>query len=224
MSHVKKQYDISDYNFDKLVCSVFDVDNLEFLHELDLSLTNTSLLKQANEAETFFHQKFYKKLNEDWKEIKIVFESFIKNEVAHLFNQDFLYQKFPSFRVQVPNQTAVSKWHYDSDPDHGHPDWEINFQIALTEMKDTSATWVETVPGLNDFNPMNMNIGEFAIFNGNKCRHGNKPNRSGKTRVSLDFRVLPIDRYDEKTKKISYYGNKFIDGGYYKRCRRNLNV
>ena len=34
------------------------------------SLTNTSLLKQANEAETFFHQKFYKKLNEGWKEIK----------------------------------------------------------------------------------------------------------------------------------------------------------
>jgi len=224
MSHTKRQYNINNYGFAEMVRSLFDVDNLESLHELDLSLTNAILLDQASEAETFFHQKFYERLNQDWTEIKRAFESFVKNEVSPLFNQDFLFQKFPSFRVQVPNQTAVSKWHYDSDLDHGHPDWEINFQIALTEMKETSATWVETVPGLNDFNPMNLNVGEFAIFNGNKCRHGNKPNRTEQTRVSLDFRVLPIDRYDENTEKTSYYGNKFVDGGYYKRFRRGSSV
>ena len=193
MSHTKRQYNINNYGFAEMVRSLFDVDNLESLHELDLSLTNAILLDQASEAETFFHQKFYERLNQDWTEIKRAFESFVKNEVSPLFNQDFLFQKFPSFRVQVPNQTAVSKWHYDSDLDHGHPDWE-------------------------------MNVGEFAIFNGNKCRHGNKPNRTEQTRVSLDFRVLPIDRYDENTEKTSYYGNKFVDGSYYKRFRRGSGV
>ena len=159
MSHVKKTYCMKNYNFDGMVASLFEVDNLEALHDLDLSLTNSSLLDQASEAETFFHKKFYDRLNQDWKEIKHAFESFVANEVAPLFNQDFLFQKFPSFRVQVPNQTAVSKWHYDSDPDHGHPDWEINFQLALTEMKETSAIWLETVPGLNDFKPVNLNVG-----------------------------------------------------------------
>lgn len=220
MSHVLKSYTTADYNFNLLVASLFEVEDLTRLHLLDLSLCVAEQLEQNNEAETYFHKTFYSKLKNGWPEIEKTYEDFVSKEVAPFFDEDFLYQQFPTFRVQVPNQTAVSKWHYDSDEDHKHPDWEINFQIALTEMKGTSATWVETVPGLNDFSPMNVGYGQFCIFNGNKCRHGNKRNETDKTRVSFDFRVLPISRHDKKTNKKSYYGKKFAEGGYYKRFRR----
>tara|TARA_Y100000593_G_C4265860_1_gene314709 strand:+ start:233 stop:904 length:672 start_codon:yes stop_codon:yes gene_type:complete len=220
MSFVRKAYDITNYNFDTMVSSLYGVENLDELHNLDTSLTEAKPLEQKNEAETYFHNKFYSKLNDGWQEIRDAYENFIQNEVSVLFDEDFLYQKFPSFRVQVPNQTAVSKWHYDSDEDHGHPDWEINFQLALTVMRDTSATWVETIPGLGDFKPMELEVGQYSIFNGNKCRHGNRSNETGKSRVSMDFRVLPISRHNPDTEKSSYYGRKFIDGGYYKRYRK----
>ena len=217
---IVKDYDLTKYKFVDLIRELYEVEDLTTLHLLDPNLSNSSSLTQSEEAETIFHKKFYKKLNDGWEEIIDQYHKFVQNEVSPWFDDDFLFQTFPSFRVQVPNQTAVSKWHFDSDPDHGHPDWEINFQVAITDMVDTSATWLESVPGLSDFKPLNLNAGQYAIFNGNKCRHGNKTNETGLTRVSFDFRVLPIDRYDESTDKKSYYGRKFVDGGYYRRYRR----
>jgi ectoine hydroxylase-related dioxygenase (phytanoyl-CoA dioxygenase family) len=224
MSFLKIYYASDKYNFESMILSLYNIKNLQELHLLDKELGSAAPLEQKNEAETYFHDKFYSKLRNGWKEIEDAFEKFVADEVSPLFDEDFLYQVFPSFRVQVPNQTAVSKWHYDSDEDHGHPDWEINFQIALTKMQDSSACWIETVPGLGDFSPMNLELGEFVIFNGNKCRHGNHSNETGKTRVSFDFRVLPINRYDESTDKSSFYGRKFVDGEYYKRYRKRVNV
>ena len=159
MSHVVKKYNIESYNFNGIVASLFDVNDLTRLHTMEDSLCHADLLDQSNETETYFHNKFYSRLKEGWPEIEKAYEDFILNEISALFKEDFLYQQFPSFRVQVPNQTAVSKWHYDSDEDHKHPDWEINFQIALTEMKNSSATWVESIPGLNNFSPMNIKLG-----------------------------------------------------------------
>ena len=64
---------------------------------------------------------------------------------------------------------------------------------------------------------MELKYGEFIIFNGNKCIHGNKLNDTGKTRVSLDFRIIPISNYDQYSSKISATSTrKFIVGEYYK--------
>ena len=76
--------------------------------------------------------------------------------------------------------------------------------------------WLESVPGLGDFKPVEMEVGEYTIFYGNKCAHGNKENKTGKTRVSMDFRVLPYDKYDESSAKSSATaGTKFVLGHYY---------
>ena len=61
-----------------------------------------------------------------------------------------------------------------------------------------------------------MNVGEVFNFNGGQCKHGNKPNITGLSRVSFDFRIVLPDEYDEsygKSSKIST--KKFIIGGYY---------
>ena len=67
-------------------------------------------------------------------------------------------------------------------------------------MFESNTVIAESEPGLRDFKQIELDPGELFMFNGNKCLHGNLPNRTGKTRVSLDFRVLPEKYYrPEKT-------------------------
>ena len=243
MMYNKKQYDTQKYPFAKIVAKHFGIQDLSELHFLDKKLCNNKQLTQEEEANTFFHNSYYKKLNSGWGELNDAFTSFVENEISTRIKGPFLYQTSPSFRVHVPNQTAVSKWHFDTDPNHGHPDWEINVQIALTNSEDSSATWVESVPGLGDYSPMNLKENEYIIFNGNKCMHGNFQNKTEKTRVSYDFRILPCIKYDVFDNPVfvsyrndyvdtilknktcpyvgrfnshsSYYGREWSDGGYY---------
>lgn len=64
---------------------------------------------------------------------------------------------------------------------------------------------------------MNGDGGNFFIWNGANLKHGNKVNLTGKTRVSIDFRILPMDRYNPKASELSVSaGKKFIIGDYFK--------
>ena len=65
-----------------------------------------------------------------------------------------------------------------------------------------------------------MKQGQFSIFYGNKCKHGNKCNNTTATRVSLDFRVMPLSKYLLNLSKGSIGESaiaerKFEPGGYY---------
>ena len=53
------------------------------------------------------------------------------------------------------------------------------------------------------------------MFNGNKCTHGNLPNRTGKTRISLDFRIMKKSDYKESNNTSITTGTKFVLGEYY---------
>ena len=216
---VKHNYSSTFYNFCGEVEKIFWVSQGELhnLHKLRSDLMPTEKLNFENETRTDFHSVFYGALNSDkGAGIKAIYEEFIKTVIAPMFGKSFVYQAFPSFRVHIPNDQAIHKWHHDSDESHNHPDWEINFQIALTKMWDSNAMWLESVPGLGDFKPVEMEVGDYTIFYGNKCAHGNKENKTGKTRVSMDFRVLPYDKYDESSAKNSATaGTKFVIGQYY---------
>lgn len=191
-----KNYDKKKYPFAEIISNLFEVNNLENVHQIYKEVSEGEKLDQKNEADTLFHKKYYDKLRGGWSELTDIFETFIREEISRTIKGPFLYQTMPSFRVQVPKQKAVSNWHYDADYKHGHPDWEINVQIALSEAKDTSATWVESVPGLGDYKPINLKDNQYCIFNGNRCVHGNFFNESNKSRVSYDFRIMPCFIYD----------------------------
>ena len=45
---------------------------------------------------------------------------------------------------------------------------------------------------------MNAEYGEYYIWDGANLKHGNKMNESDISRFSVDFRVLPYSKYDEK--------------------------
>ena len=136
-------YDIKIYPFKTLLQNLYQVKKIEKLHLERPDLLPEEELKFENEASTKFHKIFYDKLNNNWKEFKELYESFIKKEITKLFDEPFAYQYLPSYRVQIPKEKAIHKWHFDSDKDHKHPDGEINFCLAITKMENTTAIWAE---------------------------------------------------------------------------------
>ena len=214
----KFTYDISLYQFKKMIENLYQTKSLEKLHETHPHYLPKEKLEFSNESQTDFHKYFYNKLNNNWSEFINCYEKFIEKEIRPQFSESILYQYLPSFRAQIPNDQAIHKWHHDSDKDHNHPKGEINYCIAITEMKDTTAIWIESEPNKGDFFPMNINVGEYHRFNGNECNHGNKKNISGKMRFSLDFRILPLSRYKANQNKASLTASKKFElGDYYKK-------
>ena len=90
---------------------------------------------------------------------------------------------------------SLGRFHCDAQ--YGHQDGEINFWMPLTLLHDTSTLWGETEPMKEDYYPFRPEIGELMQFPGTNCRHFTKPNVSGKTRVSLDFRCSTRSCFDK---------------------------
>jgi hypothetical protein len=216
--HMKKlDYNLNNYKFIQLVSDLFECE-LNNLH----NQANTKyeiFTTIGKDSDTEFHRKFYNKLNDNWTEIKEEYSKFINNVVLPFLDlEEALVQKFPSFRVHLPNNVAITVNHYDSDTLHQHPTGEINFIHALTDMYDTNTVYVEKMPLLEEYDPILLNAGETICFNGNKCKHHNKINETGKTRVSWDFRILPLNYYKENNQGISASTNqKYIENSYYQR-------
>ncbi len=212
-----EKYDAHSYDFRELVEQALGHSDLEKLHEQYVYEPFT----MDNNSNTELHDRFYNKLRGGWQDFTDTYDRFVSDIVAPIFgSRDFIYQALPTFRVHLVGNWVVPEFHYDSQPVYNHPEWEINFQIAVTDMFGTNATWAESVPGLGDYAPMEMTQGEFTIFNGNKCRHGNMINDTDQTRVSFDFRILPLSKYDpSKAKKSATRGTSFTVGGYYKELK-----
>ena len=214
---IVRYYDIVKYPFISEITRFFGVTELSQIHKQRVDLLPEQKLNFETESVTDFHRTYYEKQRSGWKALENSYMSFIQEVIEPIVGEKIICQDMPTFRVQLPGEKAIHKWHYDSDDDHHHPDGEINFQIPLTMMTKENATWCETSPGASDFIPMILMPGQFLQFNGNKCRHGNKENTSGISRVSLDFRVLPLAVYDEYTASTSLNSKKkFIVGGYYR--------
>ena len=189
------KYDINKYNFQEIVGQLY-ASKLNKLHN-DSEEEYKEVKGLARDSDTIFHKVFYNKYKEGWPELKNLYDKFIKEIILPIINEKkIIYQKFPTFRVHLPGNKVISTWHRDGDELHKHPKGEINFILPLTKSYDTNTVWVESEPEKLDFHPVNMKYGEFLMFNGNECIHGNKLNRTGKTRVSFDFRVIPGSEYN----------------------------
>jgi hypothetical protein len=217
-------YNKNIYNFLDHIKPIFNNIELNQLH----TQTNKEYeipIELGSDTSTEFHNIFYKYIRENGEELKKLYIEFIEEYIYPLIGEDeILYQKFPSFRIQLPNNKAVCSWHSDGDKDNKHPNGEINFIIPLTDCYDTNTVWTESEPNKKDYHPINMKYGELLRFNGNKCSHGNKVNKTNVTRVSMDFRILPKNKYDENYEvKTSSTKQKYIIGGYYELMSSKIN-
>lgn len=231
-------YNIEKYPFIEMVKGVYKINDLTSLHknlcEKDKVWLDSGLVPNDKDGSTELHQVFYNFMNESFCPLVSVYELFIKEVVCKIFKtDDIIFQDKPTFRIQYPNNIAVGGsekdsqgkygWHKDTNPGYNHPKKEHNFIVPLTFARNTASVFIESSPNSNVFHPADMNVGEFFMFSGGECIHGNKPNDTGKCRVSLDFRVILPNDYDDSYKKLSARSErKFVVGSYYKRIKDNL--
>lgn len=224
----KFTYNIKKYNFKEIICNIFD--NWEHpIGELYKYFENSDKMDQIlidQDTKTKFHRKYYD--SSFYNEFLDTYYRFVREVIFTLFPEEteLVVQKDPSFRIHLPNNTALGFRPNKSDPedkvglhcdgDYGHPEGEINFILTLSGQLGNNSCFVETFPYSDIFEPLEMNYGEFVSFNGNRCRHFNKRNDTGVARVSIDFRIIPKSKYNDQYKETSIHGKrKFLIGDYY---------
>jgi len=158
-----------------------------------------------------------------------IYHKFISDYVKPLYavGDKIVVQKTPNLRISFPNTTAIGKHLNENesdnviglhkDSDFGHHESEVNFIIPLTDMFDTNSIYYEPYirSGLStdEFLNLKLSSDEFFICKFNQLLHFNKINNTGVTRMSLDFRIIPYDKYVENEE---YFKNtKFEIGKYY---------
>ena len=173
------------YDFTLPIREHLNVYSLSRIHEL---VEDQTLVTRKTDQSNPFQKKFYSIGNGFYS----VYHDFIKWFVEPMIGDGAVFQKIPTFRIQMPNNKGVGAKHKDSDYSHS-PD-EQNFWLPVTKAYDTNTMWVEG-------EPKELEYGQVLHFDGANKIHGNKPNTTPDTRVSLDFRIIPLSSYkpDERT-------------------------
>ena len=183
-----------------------------------------------NDRKSVFVKKFLNVFDKEYTLLNAYIQ-FLLKEIKPLFPEEdtILVQKTPNVRIHIPGNTNIGTRESDPnesiigihcDSEFNHPKGEVNIVLPLTDMFESNGIYFEPEP-VSDIDPMNyppmkMNKGQFFIGHLNVMKHYNKINKTGKTRVSLDFRVLPLSKYVASNHKRSATGkNKFLAGDYY---------
>ncbi len=229
-SIVKKIYKIK-YNYDNDLSELHQLINEKYISKENVEYFNQLALIGINDRKGIFIKNFYEYIDSNSDFIEL-YKNFIIEYIKPLYpNEDYiLYQKTPNLRIGFPNLTAIGK--RDSDPntevvglhndgEFGHSFEEINYIIPITEMYDTNSIYFERTVNSNETNYDNyynlkLKTNEFFTGYFNKLKHYNKINKTGKTRVSLDFRIIPYSKYIEnENDKSSVTSNKKLSLGEY---------
>ena len=209
-------------------------DELNVLHELlTTELFNESredILKiktlGSNDRESVFYRDYHHFIDTNVV-FNDVYTRFINNHIKPLFsnNGPVIVQKTPNIRISFPNSTAIGKHEKDTyntigihkDSDFGHHPDEINIIIPITSMFDTNSIYYEPTENSNlpihQYNNLKLNIDSFFVGSFNKLLHFNKINKTGVTRISLDFRIILYENYMKNIK--SFENTKFELGKYF---------
>jgi hypothetical protein len=171
-------YDLTEYPFPELVRLSLGVTSLYGL-EADLPKRTWQTDQQSP-----WHPLFYG----DFHTWQRVYDAFVREVVAERVEEPFYYQRVPTFRVQLPGNTAVGELHTDAQ--YHHPLDEVTMWLPLTAAHGSASLWVQDDDG--ELQCVNAWPGQIAEFSAAKRLHGNKLNDTGRTRVSFDFRVLPV--------------------------------
>jgi hypothetical protein len=192
---VKLSYDVNDYNFNKIISTIFNCADIENIHLQESC--NFDILNFDTDQSTKFHKKFYDTIHET--EFLNEYKIFLEKNIKILFDEPIIYQKIPTFRIQVPNNLGVAEFHKDKN--YSHSSKELNIFLPITNAFGNNTIWAESIEDKNDFTPLEANYGEYFIWNGANLNHGNKINDTEKTRISIDFRIMPLSDYDETAAK-----------------------
>jgi len=227
VSHAEINFNCEAYEFNEILRRLFcnnlglDYLDLHFIHE---HLEKYNLFTEVGkDSATVLHKLYYEYCN-----VGSIFHndylSFINLEISQLFRSNqvfqkqhktnsFLYQKIPTFRVHLPNNVAVAQFHKDRH--YNHNPWETNISLPITCCEGNNAIWIESEEDKTDYYPMEGSYGTYFVFDGANLCHGNKLNDTDSTRISIDFRILPLDKYQENEKTSVAVNTKMTIGDYW---------
>lgn len=203
----KIKYDVDKFPFQKIVKRIFGVDNLYNLHKLEKYDT----LSREKDQSTKWHKLYYDNFSHNFETTYIELVKELKKQLEYT---ELIYQKVPTFRVQLANgNVGVGEWHKDKNYNHGCT--EVNFWLPFVDTIDVNSVWMETKEDLRDYKPFKVDYGEILVFNGANLLHGNKNNNSDMTRTSIDFRLVdPLKFIPNKSGSINT-NTSFEVGGYF---------
>lgn len=207
----KINYNKQDFPFAEKLQKIFNVNDLSLLND------NIEVFSRENDQSTKWHKLYY-----EWartEEFTKLYEQFILKVVRPIYDEEIVYQSIPTFRVAYPNNIAVGEFHKDKlyrDINWAVEVDEDNFYLPFTDAFDTNTIWVESEEDKGDFFPMNCKYGECIQWDGSNLTHGNKINKTGKTRISIDFRVIKYSNYKPSEHGSINTKTKFQIGEYYK--------
>tara|TARA_R110000824_G_scaffold93267_2_gene225702 strand:- start:854 stop:1504 length:651 start_codon:yes stop_codon:yes gene_type:complete len=197
----KYKYDTDEFDFRSVVEVYLENIDIENLHQTDkFHKKLTSASGGYGDQKQNLHKKFYSKMDE-YPLFKNLYDRFIKEFLTAQVECEFHYQRFPTFRIHQPDNVGVFEFHKDKD--YNHSEHEINIFMPITKAYGSNTVWVESKEDKGDFSPMEAEYGEVFIWDGANLKHGNKTNETNQTRVSFDYRVLPIEKYNESEVKSS---------------------
>jgi ectoine hydroxylase-related dioxygenase (phytanoyl-CoA dioxygenase family) len=93
----------------------------------------------------------------------------------------------------------------------------MNFFLPFVDTNKYNTIWAESKQDKGDYSPFLLKYGEVKRWNGANLMHGNVVNTSGESRVSVDFRVLPISQLDDKKRTTLTQKIPFEIGGYWEK-------
>ena len=160
----------------------------------------------VNDRESEYVKKFHEYFDSN-KDIKEAYYNLIRDIVSKYYGCDVLYQKTPNIRLHQPESTSIGRRPNDppdiiglhSDNEFNHPKGEDNWIYALTDMFETNSLYYGET---HSYKNVILKKDTYNMFNFNEIKHWNRINKTGKSRVSFDFRIM---KKDIKPLKEGYY-------------------
>lgn len=140
------------------------------------------------------------------------YQRFIRFLETDTFSEALVYQRLPTLRIHFPRNLSVGEYHRDRN--YNHPDEEVNIWIPVTRAHGTATIHIENSYNAGDHQPIEVYNGQYLIFD-SALEHGNEVNVENYTRVSFDFRVIPLSKYKSSSQQSINQGMKFAIGDYY---------
>jgi hypothetical protein len=211
------KYNKDSFPFQEYFKSLYGLKDLSQIHNIHDS---SIVFDMSNNSDTLLHKMFYTEIKSEGSEFTKLYNNFINTYVRESLGFDFIYQKLPTLRLHFDNNWATPEFHVDTQDGYFHPHGEINFIVPITECFGNNSVWIESEPTKGDYHPVKMEPGDLLSFSGGTHKHGNKMNDTSKSRISFDFRIMPLSKYDPTFSKSSATrSTKFIIGEYYKELK-----
>lgn len=211
------KFNKEQYPFEQFFINLYNLKNLHDIHGIH---AESVVFDMKNNSDTKLHKIFYDNIKTKNSDFVRLYELFVNDYVTQIFDFDFIYQTLPTLRLHFDKNWATPEFHVDTQEGYFHPHGEINCILPVTECFGNNSVWIENEPNRGNFHPVKMNFGDLLTFSGGTLRHGNKLNDTGLSRISFDFRIMPLSKYDpEYSQSSATKSTKFIIGEYYKELK-----